>query len=518
MKILLVAPPYPLEEAPSPPLGICYVAAVCEAHNVEVELQDYIISKYSSSKLKKVIDAVQPQIFGITSVTLNVMKALEILKTAKQHRPQMITIMGGPHVSFDYKDILTNNHEVDLIVIGEAEQTLSELLPQIQDRKTWHNIAGLAFRDHDQVIVTPPRSLLNDLNQLPLPARHLLSYARYQALGFPVSIITSRGCPNQCIFCLGRRMVGFKVRRRSVTQVMDEIETLLSSGFSMINIADDLFTTSRKQVRAFCYEIKNRGLDFIWSAFARVDTVDAEILALMKSAGCHAVSFGIESGSEKILQCVKKGITIKQIRKAVAACKQTGIRAHASFIVGLPGESPSTLEASQKLIRELDIEYGFHYLAPFPGTTIRDNIDSYDLEILTNDWSRYDANAPVVKTAKLTPRAMQTFVEQTCRHITVEWEDLQKRFQEGHVLTAAENQKVESYYRLEFIFKLLSENLIEEYQFENQDNSLEKLSAYAVKQTNSKPALVAHILKNLADTGLLICKPGDGSLRWEWAS
>ena len=206
MRIALIAPPYPLQEAPSPPLGICYVAAVCEAAGAEVAIFDYIVRQYSPQKLFSEIDAFKPDVIGITSVTMNFKAAAAIAAAARQHDPRLIIAMGGPHVSFDAENVLNRNPAIDLIIRGEGEQTLQELVPQFCNRQAWGDIAGISFCREGRVHHTPARPLIEDLDCLPLPARHLLPMSRYLALGFPVSIITSRGCPNRCIFCLGRKM------------------------------------------------------------------------------------------------------------------------------------------------------------------------------------------------------------------------------------------------------------------------------------------------------------------------
>ncbi|MBR9982737.1 MAG: cobalamin-dependent protein, partial [Desulfatitalea sp.] len=278
MKIALIAPPYPLEEAPSPPLGLCYVAAACEAAGAQVVLLDYIVSRYTPEKLRAALDAFGPDVVGATAVTMNFPDAIEIIREVKAHNPAIVTMMGGPHVSFDAENTLTLHPELDLIVMGEGEATLAELVPALLAPQRWPAIQGIAFRSGAAVFQTPRRPLIADLDRLPLPARHMLPMSRYQALGFPVSIITSRGCPNRCIFCLGRRMVGSKPRFRDPQRVVDEIEHLLSYGITRINIADDLFTANKRRVRALCAEIARRGVRFDWSAFARVNTVDPETL------------------------------------------------------------------------------------------------------------------------------------------------------------------------------------------------------------------------------------------------
>ena len=247
--------------------------------------------------------------------------------------------------------------------------------------------------------MTEQRQFIEDLDTLPLPARHLLPLSRYQALGYPISIITSRGCPYSCIFCQGRRMVGSEGPPASASLVVDEIEQILSYGINRINVADDLFASDTGKVKEVCDEIQRRGLSFTWSAFARVNTVDRETLQMMRETGCDSVSFGVESGNPEMLKRVRKQITLDQVRKAVRLCNEAGMLAHTSFVVGLPGETPETLEETKRFASSLGSLYGYHFLAPFPGTTVREEVDQYDLEILTDDWSRYDANSAIVRTA-----------------------------------------------------------------------------------------------------------------------
>jgi anaerobic magnesium-protoporphyrin IX monomethyl ester cyclase len=224
MRIAIIAPPYPLEEMPSPPLGVTYVAAAFAAAGAEVKIIDYIVNRYTPEKLRAELNAFQPDAVGATSVTLNFYGAADIVRTAKQHNPDIVTMMGGPHVSFDAENTLAAYPEIDLIVRGEGEQTIAELTPCLKDRNAWAGIKGITFRQNGRLVATAQREFIADLDSLPLPARHLLPLSRYQALGYPISIITSRGCPYSCIFCQGRRMVGKKVRKRSAALIVVEIE------------------------------------------------------------------------------------------------------------------------------------------------------------------------------------------------------------------------------------------------------------------------------------------------------
>jgi anaerobic magnesium-protoporphyrin IX monomethyl ester cyclase len=516
MKVAIIAPPYPLEEAPSPPLGVTYVAAACEQAGCEVRIFDYIVRRYTKEKLAAELDGFRPDVVGATSVTMNFKGAAAIIQDVKQHNPAIITMMGGPHVSYDWAATLENYPGIDLIVVGEGEETLQELLQVIQDQAAWDSVRGIAFRKDGKPHFTGVRAFIEDLDALPAPARHLLPMSRYLALGFPVSIITSRGCPNQCIFCLGRRMVGHKVRYRSPRLIVDEIEDIISYGFTRINVADDLFTSNKLRVQAFCDEIKHRGIKITWSAFARVNTVDAELLAIMRAAGCDTVSFGIESGNAGMLRSVKKGITLEQAVKAVQACRESGVNAFASFVIGLPGENPETLADTRAFAEGLGIDCGFHMLAPFPGTTVREEREKYDIEILTDDWDLYDANVPIVRTSRMSETAAANFLEACEAPQRDLWEYVVQRYEQG-ICTADEHLRVAGHNRMHLVFKLLSTDLNESHGvFNNGDSSVQALAKRITQQTGAQPELVQSTIQQLSDAGYIKPLAGATNTRWYW--
>ena len=446
---------------------------------------------------------------------MNFPQAAEIVTTAKKIDPSLLTLMGGPHVSFDVINTLKTYPEIDMLVVGEGEETISEIVNHFQGQGNWADIQGIAFRENGNIVQTGKRALIDDLNRLPLPARHLLPMSRYQALGFPVSMITGRGCPYSCIFCQGRKMVGSKARSRKASLVVDEIEQILSYGFSRINIADDLFTSDREKVWEVCEEIRRRKLTLTWTAFSRVNTVDKETLRLMRETGCDCVSFGIESGNQEMLKRVKKGITLDQARKAVALCKEVGILPHASFMVGLPGETPETLKDTAEFSKSLDIIYGFHFLAPFPGTTVREKIDQYDLEILTDDWSRYDANSAIVRTSSLTPEAINQFVAEFDEEINQAWE---KQVQGFHDKTNTPDQdlRVAGHYRMRLVYKMLSEDLLEtcgsfpaDTPSGRPEKTFDRLCQRIEEATGFDSDLVRQTLKSFLDAGYIKLRQED---------
>ncbi|MEW6442778.1 MAG: radical SAM protein [bacterium] len=524
MRVAIIASPYPLEEAPAPPLGVTYVAAAFEAAGAEVRIFDYLVSRYSPEKLAADLDDFRPDLVGAGSVTLNFPRAARIIEDVKRLRPSIVTAMGGPHVSFDVENTLRTYPGIDLLVVGEGEQTAMELAPAIRDRSAWPRIRGLAFRDGDRIVRTEPRELIEDPDSVPLPARHLLPVSRYLALGFPVSIITSRGCPHPCIFCQGRRMIGSKVRYRKPVKVVDEIEEILSYGFPRINFADDLFLSKQEHARAVCREILRRGLKFGWSAFSRVNTVDLETFRLMREAGCDAVSFGMESGNQEMLKRLRKGITLEQGRRAVAICKEVGILAHASFMAGLPGETLETLKETQAFADGLDIIYGFHILAPFPGTTIRDEVDKYDLEILTSDWSRYDANQAVVRTSQLAAEDIEKFVHDFEKSWFEAWQEMVDRYNRGTSANPEEWLRVYGHYRMELTYRLFADDLLEEHgrfplngmpdasSWQDDTALVDKVA----ELTGFEHKLVSETLKDFIGKGFIKARKEDQHLRWFW--
>jgi anaerobic magnesium-protoporphyrin IX monomethyl ester cyclase len=522
MRVAIVAPPYPLEEAPAPPLGVTYVAAAFEAAGAEVRIFDYIVSRYTPEKLRIQIDAFRPDVLGATSVTLNFPGAAQIVCEAKRHRPSLITMMGGPHVSFSAERTLRDYPGIDLVVAGEGEGTIAELMAKGFDPETWTRIPGLVFRNNEGFVNTGARHFIENLDGLPMPARHLLPLSRYQALGYSISIITSRGCPYSCIFCLGRRMVGNKVRLRKASLVVDEIVQILSYGIDRINVADDLFVSSRGKVKEVCDEILRRGLRFGWSAFARVNTVDLETLKLMRKAGCDSVSFGVETGNPEMLKLIRKGITLDQVRHAVSLCKEAGIIAHTSFIVGLPGETEETLRETGEFAASLGSLYGYHFLAPFPGTTVREEVEKYDLEILTDDWTRYDANSAIVRTSRLAPEQIESFVAEFESWIAEAWEAMVKGYHDK-TNTPQIDMQVEGHFRMKFVWRLLSEDLIERLgeislpdAGNDSENYEETLCRRMEEETGVDGALIRKTIRAFIEKNYIRPEVGGGRCIWRW--
>ncbi|MCK4987136.1 MAG: cobalamin-dependent protein, partial [Desulfobacterales bacterium] len=290
MRVLLINPFYPISETPSPPLGLAYLAAALEQAGIQVKILDYVVYPYRRDALESVLEEFKPHVAGATAVSMTFDHARQILCDVKAIDPEILTVIGGPHVTFCARQTLETFPELDVVVLGEGEETLVDLTRAVDGARNLDTVNGIAYRVGSEVRTTAQRKVIKNLDALPLPARHLLPLGRYRALGMPISMTTSRGCPYKCIFCVGRKMVGAKVRYHSIDRVVAELQNLAKLKFHQINIADDLFTTNQNHCLAVCEEILKRNLEINWTSFARVDTVSEKLLSRMKAAGCTAVS------------------------------------------------------------------------------------------------------------------------------------------------------------------------------------------------------------------------------------
>lgn len=524
MRVLLVNPPTPLEERPNPPLGLAFVAAALEDAGVEVQIVDTVTHPLGRTRLARRIAEFEPDIVGATAVTMTYHGARQVIRDVKAIAPDILTMMGGPHVTFTPRETLQELPELDLIVMGEGDRTVVDIVHQAANGRDWSQVRGLAFRGAGgEVVVTPGQETV-DVNSLPQPARHLLPLGRYRALRMPISITTARGCPFPCIFCSARDMAGAKIRNRDASIVVDELEDLAGLGFHQINIADDLFTGRKRHCLAVCDEIIRRGLKITWSCYSRVDTITPELLARMKEAGCKTMAFGIESANAEILKAVRKGITIPKTLEAIEMCTAAGIDPHCSFILGLPGETPDTIAetlAFCERIQTMGASYGIHLLAPFPGTAVREQQPSFDLEILSQDWSDYHANRAIVQTSSVSAAQLNAIVD--------EWN---RKFQQLLAESAADansesarvhSESLENLVRILFYHELMMAEALEvdgRWSYAGAPPSDEDALAglaERVRGVGDKTAAEAlAILRHAHQVKHIIRRDAAGEVRWQW--
>jgi hypothetical protein len=315
------------------------------------------------------------------------------------------------------------------------------------------------------------------------------------------------------------------VRLRHPVSVVDELEYLNSLSFHQINIADDLFTVNKKHCLAICDEIFRRKLQINWTSFARVDTVTPEVLLNMRAAGCQAISFGIESANPEILKRIKKGITLKQIIEAVKQCTQSGIAPYASFILGLPGETPETLKETldfARSLKDMGLSSGFHLLAPFPGTEIREKSDQFGLHILSNDWSQYHANRAIVETPTVSRKMLDEIVIDWQNEYHAYLADIRERMQRGEA-SPAESWQLTNLERIVLVYDLMMKGVVEKYGswpepdcFESDEALLNQLAGRIMHTTDCNKETLADTLLYALQQGDLMRVRKNGRIRWKW--
>jgi len=524
MKVLLVQPPYPFSEFPKPSSALIFLGTVLKQEGVEVEILDLLSTRYSPQKVAERLARFQPDIIGVTSVTLNFPIAAKIMQFCKKIAPEATTIMGGPHVTFTAEETLRAFPEVDMIVRGEGEETLKELVFALDEQRSLEKVKGLTFRQNGTIFQTEDRPFLRDLDLLPLPDRTLFPISRYLAMRVPASVLSSRGCPRDCTFCVGYRMTGRLGRFRHPLRVVDEMESALQLRFDEICIDDDLFTRNRRHVLAICEEIGRRSLKFKMYIFARVDTVDRFLLRKLKEAGCAMICFGLESGNQKILDKANKRTTVRKARQAVQLCKEEGISPLGSFILGLPGETRETMEETISFARSLEIPHGFHLLSPFPGTTVRQRAAEYGIKILTDDWSLYDADHAVTETEGLSASAVESFARSFFQNLEAEIENMKKGVLAG-TYQGPYREEMEKRLEVDFAWKLLAGDLLEEKGQIPEAEVLRpckredplRLLAQRMARAMAMPLSLAESrLRRLSDRGLIVCKKVKDSYCWQW--
>ena len=524
MRFLLVNPYYPISETPSPPLGLAFLAAALERAGVEVKLLDLVVFPYSKEMLQTVLDDFSPHMVGITCVTMSFDHAIGVIKDVKSIGPHILTVMGGPHATFCAEETLEAFPDLDMIVLGEGEETIVELVREAEKGRDWSKIEGLVYRDGLEIVSTGFRRPIVDVDALPVPARHLIPLGRYRALSMPISMTTSRGCPFKCIFCVGRKMVGPKVRYRNPQAVVDEMAYLNTLEFHQINLADDLFTANAKHCLGVCNEIIDRNLKIEWTSFGRVDTVSMEVLDKMKEAGCQAISFGVESANAEILKTIRKGITTDQVISAVEMCNDAGIMAHISFILGLPGETPETLKETVDFgekLRDLGAYHGFHLLAPFPGTAVREESEKYGIKILTNDWKQYHANRAIVETSSVSEAMLNETVMEWEKEFDGRLGEIKRLMEKGEA-TKEEAWQLQKLEHTVLIYDLMMGRVLEEKGFwEIKDRAdsgdiLKKLIKRIEGLIDYSHGQISDTLNFSLEKGYLKHKEEKSQIRWQW--
>ena len=423
MKVLLINPPW--ENKPKslwsgisgvlPPLGLGYLASMLLKAGIEVEIRDMNARHELPEALYGFLKGKKYEWIGITATTNLVPAAQKLVRIARAQNPEARIVLGGVHPTLLPDEVMAWP-EVDYVIRGEGEYSIVELV----SGNPPESIKGLSWRKGGQIVHNPDREMIADLDQLPFPAWHLLPITKYiPALGgyrkLPaVSLITSRGCSGSCTYC--NNFFGQRVRKRSAENVVAELEFLVRQmGIREIYFYDDSFTEFPSKVIDLCKKMKAAELNLSWSCFARVNIVNEDLLRAMKEAGCHHVSYGIESGSPELLECIDKRVNLEKVRESVALTKKIGIDILLGFMLGLPGETKESMEQSLRFGLELNPDMIiFDITTPFPGTKLFDWADSHGY-LKTKKWDEYDLYTMVMNLPTVTEQEVQDFYSRAYR-------------------------------------------------------------------------------------------------------
>ncbi len=398
--VALVNPPLLKERyrhQPYLPIGLAYLATVLEKEGHNVTVIDCPTSNIDYSKLENKLRELEPDMVGITAMTPTISSALICAEKAKKACPKSLVILGGPHATFMDEEILRENPSVDIVVRGEGEQTIKEIGYALEEKMKMHEIDGITLRRNGEIFQMPNRELIDNMDSLPYPSFKHFPLEKYKIFGRRIMpIITSRGCPFQCSFCITSRIFGKKVRMRSPKNVVDELEWLKTEyDAEAYSFYDDTFTFSIDRAEKICEEMVKRGINLPWDCQTRADRLSRELLAKMKRAGCEVITMGIESASAHILNLMGKGTTPEQNRKAVEMIKKAGISVVVSVIIGYPDEKLEDVKHTLDFVAKIKPDDVYVCVAtPYPGTKLYDTIMERGWK-MSPDWSMYDTITPV---------------------------------------------------------------------------------------------------------------------------
>ncbi|RKZ10481.1 hypothetical protein DRQ25_02865 [Candidatus Fermentibacteria bacterium] len=358
----------------------------------EVRIADLMVQSDPLNNYRGILEEFQPEYVGITFTTPLFHEAAMLAGMAHELLPGSITIAGGIHASTLPQESLEEGH-FDLVVLGEGERTLAEICAGADPQK----IRGIAFRRGDEITLTPPRELIADLDDLPLPAWELHDLSRYRSPHIasrdnPVGYMeTNRGCNHHCTFC-SQRIFGHSIRSKSSRRVVDEMFRMLELGFRDIHIKDDNFTADIERAKETCRLLIEEKFPAPWALPTGVNVadVDGEFFRLAREAGCYQISFGIESGAPGILSGVNKKQSLEKIREAVKMAHDAGLETVGFFMMGLPGDTVETMKQSIRFAQSLPLTYAKASMTlPFPSSALYRQI-SKEGRILSEDWRLYN--------------------------------------------------------------------------------------------------------------------------------
>jgi len=361
-----------------PPVSQALIVAVLNRSGHTADLIDAAAAGMGTPELLQVAPEYGAVVVLTSTMTVN--EDASVLLALKQRNPNIRTLVCGAHPTFMPKHTLAREG-IDFVIRGEPEYVIRDLVGAMEGpREGWRNVQGIGYRDNGSIRLNETYPLLEDLDSLPVPDRSLLprgiDYFNPVVKRVPyTTAFTMRGCPGKCTFCSSPSFYGRRIRARSPGSVIDELRTIQAQGYREVFFRDEIFTVSKARTQAICEGILAEGIDLTWICSARIGSVDRDLLALMKKAGCHMVRFGVETGSQEILDRIRKGITVGEIEKTFSWTHEVGIDTHAHTMIGLPGEDEASIRATIALLRRIEptiMTCGI--CTPYPGTELFEQV------------------------------------------------------------------------------------------------------------------------------------------------
>jgi radical SAM superfamily enzyme YgiQ (UPF0313 family) len=397
-------------------MNLAYLAAFVRSRGIGVKIVDYETEPFDPGAYHRLLDEEKPSLVGVSCVTPTIRNGALLCELTKIHRRDTVTVVGGPHANGLPVETLREFPSFDCLVYGEGEATLAELCQRVAERKDLA-LPGLVYRRDGEIVKNPPRVLLHDLDALPFPARDLIDYRLqpgHSTRGFSnrirsTELFTSRGCPVACSFCAIQATFGNTVRFRKAAFIREEVSRIVRDGaFNHLVIADDTFTLKRDRAFEICDILAQSGIGS-WNCDTRVTSVSKDLLLAMRKSGCQKVAFGVESGSQRILDLIGKRISVDHVRQAVAWAKEAGIKhIEGNFIIGSdPSETAADIELTKDLIKSLPWTFiSVSIIVPYPGTPVARSMKEQGLIASDAAWEDYVMIGipPKWRTVHFTPR------------------------------------------------------------------------------------------------------------------
>lgn len=391
------------------PLFLGYTAAQLKEAGHEVFYIDSVVQEINQIETDLQINKIKPDVIFMETTTPSIESDFRSIDHMKS-LAGAIMIAAGPHVTYFPVESLKECNGLDIVIKREFDTKITNVLANLRDLS---KVKGITYRKNEKIIDTGEGEFWDDLDALPFPDRDVVPYDWYLEAWYSkrpfINIMTSRGCPYHCTFCLWpNAMYGHKQRMRSIKNVIDELKYVIDRyGVKEINIDDDTFTTSKKRVIEFCHKLRDNNIHLIWTCNGRVDNIDDEMLKEMKASGCKLIRYGVESGSPEVLKKIRKGITIDQVEKAINLTKRDGIQALGGFMFGFPWDSKESIEATIDLAKRLSPDMvQFSIPMPYPGTPLYEEAKERGL-IIAKNWKEWDMTCgPVVQTIDMSRKEL----------------------------------------------------------------------------------------------------------------